>query len=79
MSDNLTDSQRNLLAAMKREMVAVGDDVKAEIAKLREEQRARHEAGIHQAVNEQQIKYAKLKQTVRRIAGSLLALIGGDD
>lgn len=79
MSDDLTDSQRNLLAAVKREVAAVGDEVKAEIEKLREEQRERHEAGIHQAVNEEQIKYAKLKQTVRRIANSLLALIGGDE
>jgi copper oxidase (laccase) domain-containing protein len=74
MTDNLTDSQRRLLAvllpAVKREMVEIGDEIKAEIDKLRQEQKERHEQGVHDA------ELDRLKQEVKRKALGLLGSIG---
>lgn len=71
MSDNLTDSQRRLLEAMKREVIAVGDEIKCEIEKLRQEQRELHERGENE-------NYHRLRRTVIRAARSLLALFDKD-
>ena len=49
MTDNLTDSQRRLLAvllpAVKREMVEIGDEIKAEIESCVRNKK-RHEQGF---------------------------------
>lgn len=70
--DNLTDSQRNLLKAIRREMVEVTQPVLDEVAKLRDEQRARHEAGKKQ-------EHDNLKRAVIRFAKGLLAVVGRDE
>jgi len=72
MNDNLTDSQRNLLKAMKREMVEVTEPVLKEIEALRREQRELHERGKLE-------EYHALRRFVVRMAKSLLALFGDKD
>jgi hypothetical protein len=51
-------------------MVEIGDGIKAEIDKLRQEQKERHEQGVHDAELE------RLKQEVKRKALGLLETIG---
>jgi hypothetical protein len=68
--DNLTDSQRRIVAAMRREMVEIADGIKAEIEKLRQEQRERHQQG------EADAELERLRQEVKRKALGLLGIIG---
>ena len=70
MNDNLTESQRRLVAAMKREIVQVRDDIMAEIEKLRQEQKERHQQG------EADAELERLRQEVKRKALGLLGIIG---
>jgi hypothetical protein len=71
MTNKLTDTQERLLAAIKREMVEVTQPIMDEIARLRQEQRELHERGQNQ-----QTEIDQIKRVVRRMAYSLLALIG---
>jgi hypothetical protein len=68
--DNLTDSQRRIVAAMRREMVEIADGIKAEIEKLRQEQKERHQQG------EADAELERLRQEVKRKALGLLGIIG---
>ena len=70
MNDNLTDSQRKIVAAMKREMVEIADEIKAEIEQLRREQKERHQRG------EADAELERLRQEVKRKALGLLGIIG---
>lgn len=67
MSDNLTESQRRLLQAMRREMDEVSAPIMAEVNALRKEQTERHEQGVKERLE----RAAKLK---RHINGILYAL-----
>lgn len=67
MDNNLSDSKRKLLAAMRREMEEVAAPIMAEIQKLRDEQRERHEASVRQ-------RAAQNNQIKRHIHGILAAL-----
>jgi hypothetical protein len=68
MNDNLTDSQRNLLKAMRREMVEVTDPILKEIQALREQNDR-----MRKAEND------GLRRAVIRFAKGLLALVGKED
>ena len=69
-NDNLTDSRRKIVAAMRREMVQIADEIKAEIEKLRQEQKEWHQQG------EADAELARLRQGVKRKALGLLGIIG---
>lgn len=73
----LSDTQRMLLQAvrhettlLRREVVEVSEDIKAEIEKLRQDQKERHEQGVHDAELEH------IRQEVKRKALGLLGTIG---
>jgi hypothetical protein len=67
---NLTDSQKRIVLALKREMVEISDEIKAEIEKLRQEQKERHQQG------EADAELERLRQEVKRKALGLLGIIG---
>lgn len=78
MSDtnpNLTDSQRNLLAAFRREMEDVSGEIMAEIRQLRQEQTERHAEGLKR----EKSLFEGFKNDLRRHALGLLALAGMSD
>lgn len=72
----LSESQRMLLQAVRhetslvrREVVAVSDCIKAEIEKLRQEQKERHQQGADAELE-------RIRQEVKRKALGLLGTIG---
>jgi hypothetical protein len=69
-NDNLTESQRKIVAAMRWEMVQIADEIKAEIEKLRQEQKERHQQG------EADAELERIRQDVKRKGLGLLGIIG---
>lgn len=78
-NDNLTESQRRLLAAVRQEVGSLlgenTDKIMAEIARLRKEQTARHEEGLER----EKAFMERFRRDIRRHAYGLLGLLGDED